>query len=166
MQGERQMIMGELRNRLDRKNELRLYEWMKNADNYGKLQDKTVTEGAEAVSRELDLKVSGSVLTSLVQAMGLDPFWKVRQGNGGSKRGEDTASGLASIQRMLDENRQKLEANAGRLDQHAQCLEQLKAINKNLIDRIERVEAKQGHDRRQRGRINNLDGGENRHRAE
>lgn len=138
-------IMGELRNRLDRKNELRLYEWMKNGENYGKLSDKTVTEGAEAVSRELDLKVSGSVLTSLVQAMGLDPFWKVRQ-QGGKRESGDR---LAEIQKVLA-------SNAKRLDEHSHGIDQLKEVCRNLIERLERIER---HERPQRRtNANNMDG--------
>jgi hypothetical protein len=139
--------MGELRNRLDRKNELRLYEWMKNGENYTKLRDKTVTEGAEAVSRELDLKVSGSVLTSIVQAMGLDPFWKVRQPAGKRVEGE---------QQQLADIKKGLEVSAQRLDQTAQAIENLKVVCTNIVRRLERVEE---HEREHRGRARRMNNG-------
>lgn len=129
--------MGDVRNRLDRKSELRLYEWIKNGENYSKLSDKTVMQGAATVSDELGMNVSGSVLVGLVQAMGLEPFWRQRL-NGHAKQrmlqlDEDTFGILQGIH-------EKVKLLGKRMEHHEKALGQLRQVCENLVSRLELVE--------------------------
>lgn len=129
--------MGDVRNRLDRKSELRLYEWMKNQDNYGKLSDKTVGEGARAVSNELGMEVSSSVLVGLVQAMALEPFWKTRGGN--NKKAEVVQTQPVDMA-VLSDLRAMAEANGKRIDGLEHAIMQFKEVCNNMLRRIEDAE--------------------------
>lgn len=138
--------MGDLRNRLDRKSELRLYEWMKSAENYQRLSNKTIPEGAVLVSQELDMKVSSSVLVSLVQAMDLKPFWQTKPPRE-VRPMQQQALGLDALDALmprvheaLTPLQEKVKHASKRLDHQAKSLEQLKAVCQNLMTRIEAQE--------------------------
>ncbi len=61
---------------LARKEEIRLYEWLK--ERYAELHGKTMSEGAAIASEQLGLDISASTVVSMVHAMGVEPFWRVR----------------------------------------------------------------------------------------
>lgn len=164
--------MGDLRNRLDRKNELRLYEWMRDEANYGKLANKTIPEGAAFVSQQLDLRVSSSVLVSLVQAMDLKPFWQqkpARVNTNGVQRTlefDPVSMFMPKVEEAVRPLHDKMRNQGKRLDHQAKSLNQLKAVCQNLVLRIEGMEASNGNGRKQAGKLNGgpvvMDGSEKR----
>lgn len=123
------------RRKLDRKDELRLYEWLK--ANYDKLTGKTMTEGAELVSQELGLSVGTTTVTAMSSDMGMPPFWRVR-----SRTSEDE-----SIQSVLVDHAKTLMSHRGTLasilhfqSSQSQGLNRLSDVCKGLIERVESLE--------------------------
>lgn len=103
---------------LERKDELRLYEWMK--QNYEQLSGKTVTEGAQLVRNELGLDISNSTIMSMTRDMDMQPFWRARQ--------------------PKEEAESTLEGHAKALMQHREALHKLSEVCNNIVDRLEHLE--------------------------
>lgn len=115
------MTSGNKRKGLERKDELRLYEWMKS--NYEQLSGKTVTEGATLVAQELGLDISNSTIMSMVRDMDMQPFWRARVPK---PENEDT--------------RTTLQGHAKAILHQREAMQKLTQVCENMIDRLERLE--------------------------
>lgn len=137
-----------LARKLDRKNALRVYEWMK--ENYAQLEGKTAVEGANHVSGELGLDISVNTITSMARDMDFEPFWKARtpkqDGNGKDHNGglelalKDIETALEGHARAIMQQKASI-ATVLRAEAHQNTsLNRLSTICSNLVARIEAIE--------------------------
>ena len=127
--------MTEHRRKLERKDELRLYEWLK--ANYDRLSGKTVADGAALVSEELGLNVSSNTISAMSADMNMPPFWKVRM-----RQSEDESIQATLVQhaKSIMSHRSAIASVLHAQTHHTAGLARLSEVCKNLVERIESLE--------------------------
>lgn len=131
-----------MRKGLDRKAELRLYEWMKG--NYEQLMGKTANEGAALVTDELGMEVSSSTVVSMARAMELPPFWRARN-KPQEPEPQEHENGHDLVARTVGKMQTTLIGHAKALMQQRGTILKLTEVCNNLADRVEALE-RQGHE--------------------